>query len=92
MDSTAETVELSTVTAESAVQDTTSQEELNDTVSAHEEEEDCDIPLTQNLQSQRYLKYKPAENQDENKYDEAEDEEDSEGEGEGDDSMEGDEG
>ena len=51
MDSTAETVELSTVTAQSAVQDMTSQEELNDTVSAHEDEEE----YTQNILSQRYL-------------------------------------
>ena len=49
MDSTADTVKLSTLTAESAVQDTTSQEEMNDTVSTHEDEEDCDLPLTQSL-------------------------------------------
>ena len=53
MDSTAKTVELSTLTAGSAVQDTTSQEEINNTLSLHEEEEgDSDIPFMQNLQSQ----------------------------------------
>ena len=71
IDSTAETIDMSTLTSETPVQDTTSQEEINDTLSIHEEEEDdYDIPLTQNVQSQRYLKYKPDENTVEDKYDE----------------------
>ena len=63
IDYTAETVELSTLTAESVVQDTTSEQELNDTMSA-QDDDDLEIPLTQNVQSQKYFKYKPAENQD----------------------------
>ena len=73
IDSTAETIDMSTLTSETPVQDTTSQEEINDTLSIHEEEEDdddYDIPLTQNVQSQRYLKYKPDENIVEDEYDE----------------------
>ena len=74
IDSTAETIDMSTLTSETPVQDTTSQEEINDTLSIHEEEEDddYDIPLTQNVQSQRYFKYKPDENTVEEEYDEDE--------------------
>ena len=71
IDSTAETIDMSTLTSETPVQDTTSQEEINDTLSIHEEEDDdYDIPLTQNVQSQRYLKNKPDENTAEDEYDE----------------------
>ena len=108
IDSTAETIDMSTLTSETPVQDTTSQEEINDTLSIHEEEEDddYDIPLTQNVQSQRYLKYKPDENTVEDKYDEDENvddesiegdqevecEDDEEGEGEEDEAGEESEG
>ena len=67
IDFSADTTELSTLTAKSVVQDTTNEEELNDTVSA-QDDDDFKIPLTQNVQSQKYLKYKPAENQDDNEY------------------------
>ena len=108
IDSTAETIDMSTLTSETPVQDTTSQEEINDTLSIHEEEEDddYDIPLTQNVQSQRYLKYKPEENTVEDEYDEDENvddesiegdqevecEDDEEGEGEEDEAGEESEG
>ena len=74
IDCSADTVELSTLTAKSVVQDTTNEEELNDTVSA-QDDDDLEIPLTQNDQSQKYLKYKPAENQDDDEYAESGDEE-----------------
>ena len=54
------TVELGTLTAKNVEQDTTNEEELNDTLSA-QDDDDLEIPLTQNVQSQKYLKYKPAE-------------------------------
>ena len=99
IDSTADTIDMSTLTSETPVQDTTSQEEINDTLSIHEEEEDddYDIPLTQNVQSQRYLKYKPDENTVEDEYDEDENvddesiEGDQEVEGEDDEEGEGEE-
>ena len=72
IDSTAETIDMSTLTSETPVQDTTSQEETNNTLSIHEEDDDYDIPLTQNVQSQRYLKYKPDKNTVEDEYDEDE--------------------
>ena len=94
MDSTAETIEMSTLTSGTPVQDTTSQEEINDTLSIHEEEEDddYDIPLIQNVQLQRYLKYKPEENTVEVEYDEDEEDDKSEGDNVDDESIEGDEG
>ena len=108
IDSTAETIDMSTLTSETPVQDTTSQEEINDTLSIQEgeEDDDYDIPLTQNVQSQRYLKYKPDKNTVEDEYDEdenvddesiegdqeAECEDDEEGEGEEDEAGEESEG
>ena len=93
MDSTAETVEMSTLTSETPVQDSTSQEEINDTLSIHEEEDDdYDIPLTQNVQSQRYHKYNPEENTVEDEYDEDEEDDESEGDNVDDESIDGDEG
>ena len=74
IDCSADTVELSTLTAKSVVQDTTNEEELNDTVSA-QDDDDLEIPLTQNVQSQKYLKYKPAKIQDDDEYAESGDEE-----------------
>ena len=56
------------------MQDTANEEELNDTVSA-QDDDDLEIPLTQNVQSQKYLKYKPAENQDDDECAESGDEE-----------------
>ena len=73
IDCSTDTVELSTLTAKSVEQDTIN-EELNDTVSA-QDDDDLEIPLTQNVQSQKYLKYKPAENQDDDEYAESGDEE-----------------
>ena len=40
-----------------------------------QDDDDLEIPLTQNVQSQKYLKYKPAENQDDDEYAESGDEE-----------------
>ena len=74
IDCGADTVELSTLTAKSVVQDITNEEELNDTVSA-QDDDDLEIPLTQNVQSQKYLKYNPAENLDDDEYAESGDEE-----------------
>ena len=74
IDCSADTVELSTLTAKSVVKDTTNEEELNDTVST-QDDDDLEIPLTQNVQSQKYLQYKPAEDQDDNKYAESGEEE-----------------
>ena len=74
IDCSADTVELSTLTAKSVVQDTTNEEELYDTVSA-QDDDDLEIPFTQNVQPQKYLKYKPSENQDDDEYAELGDEE-----------------